>query len=884
MDFFGVKLKNPGVSQIENVKLETLSSHPNSDNFVGRIYFNSGDKLFYYCTNPVGPVFTPFATGGDATALQNEVDAIEASLGAGIGTNGSFQTAGFTGATYISSPTSFTNAIMQLDSAINSNNTLAELDDVTLGTLANKDVLYYDSSANKWKNAPVGATSGVQGYDAGLDSLAALVASAGDMIYATAADTYTTTASTSFGRGVLNLADAAALRSYAGSVIGTDVQAWDTGLDALAAKSSTGIMVQTGANSYSSVTLTAPSEGFTITNADGVAGNPTFVLANDLAALEGLTTTGYVIRTGDGTAVTRSIAGTSGRIVVSNGDGVETDTNVDLATVSQGSGGSFLKFMVDSYGRVSANTAVTTADITGLVDSTYVNVTGDSMSGNLTMTGGATVTGVPNPVNGSDAVNKAYTDALVTGLTWKNAVRVLSDANVNLATAGLLTIHGVTLVDGDRVLVTSQTNATENGIYVAHPGSWVRALDMDTSAEIPRAATLVSEEDTSYGHTAWVCTNADGVVVGTDNITFVQFNGAAGITAGTGLSLVGNTLNVNLGAGIVELDSDNVGIDLYNSTTGAIILTTDGSARSTSNTTKLHLLLKSAGGLTQDVNGLYIPSAGVINAMLANSTLTLNADSGTSNPIALGETLLIQGVSVQGISTSISDNTFTVTAADASSSQKGVASFNATNFTVTSGNVIIAAGGVSGTELNTSVAGTGLSGGGGSALSVNVDNSTLEIPDDTLQVKDGGITNIKLANSSVTFAGNSGTPDPVALGETVTISGSGGVSTAITANTVSISLASNLSILASETATSGNVLVGNGTNFVSTKVRHEQSFSAVTSVSVNHNLGVKYCVVQVFDNNDYVVIPYSIKMNDANNCTVSFGSNSVTGTVVVIAR
>lgn len=49
-------------------------------------------------------------------------------------------------------------------------------------------------------------------------------------------------------------------------------------------------------------------------------------------------------------------------------------------------------------------------------------------------------------------------------------------------------------------------------------------------------------------------------------------------------------------------------------------------------------------------------------------------------------------------------------------------------------------------KLTTSVAGSGLSGGGGSALSVNVDNSTIEISADTLQVKDGGITNAKVAS------------------------------------------------------------------------------------------------------------------------------------------
>lgn len=59
-------------------------------------------------------------------------------------------------------------------------------------------------------------------------------------------------------------------------------------------------------------------------------------------------------------------------------------------------------------------------------------------------------------------------------------------------------------------------------------------------------------------------------------------------------------------------------------------------------------------------------------------------------------------------------------------------------------------------KINVSAAGNGLSGGGGSALAVNVDNSTIEINADTLRVKDLGITGAKLAADSVddTKAGN----------------------------------------------------------------------------------------------------------------------------------
>lgn len=58
--------------------------------------------------------------------------------------------------------------------------------------------------------------------------------------------------------------------------------------------------------------------------------------------------------------------------------------------------------------------------------------------------------------------------------------------------------------------------------------------------------------------------------------------------------------------------------------------------------------------------------------------------------------------------------------------------------------VKVADAGITGTELAASVAGDGLSGGAGSALSVNTDDSTIEKSSDALRVKDAGITAAKL--------------------------------------------------------------------------------------------------------------------------------------------
>lgn len=60
---------------------------------------------------------------------------------------------------------------------------------------------------------------------------------------------------------------------------------------------SDGIIVKNGSD-IESRTITAPVAGITVSNGDGVAGDPTLALANDLEAVEGLATTGLVRRTG----------------------------------------------------------------------------------------------------------------------------------------------------------------------------------------------------------------------------------------------------------------------------------------------------------------------------------------------------------------------------------------------------------------------------------------------------------------------------------------------------------------------------------------------------------------------------------------------------------
>jgi hypothetical protein len=926
-------------SEIQNLRVQKYASfsafpgYGSSD--AGRMVFATDTDILYYGSATLNS-WQPLATGGNAFSL-TEGRAIETSLGAGVTyATGVFNASAFT--SFVSpdfaTPSSFTDAINQVAAQVTGHDTLYELADVSLSavlptgpkflfkpvtgnwvdhTLVLADVTDVTTTATELNQLH---TSGAVLAD--FIKLHGLTASAADLslLNGAAAGTgdYAGAAITSTNLSYL---------SGSTSNIQTQLdnkQPLDATLTALSGIDAlTGILVETTTNTFVARTLVAPSQGITITNPAGIAGNPTFALANDLAALEGLTTTGYIVRTGDGTATTRSIAGTVGNIVVTNGSGVASDTSIDLAVVTDAGTGSFLKFTTDTFGRVTGTTPVVTTDITGLVDSTYVNVTGDTMTGSLVMATGTHITLTDTAVSATDAVNKAYVDALQNGLSWKQAVRAATTANITLS--GTQSVDGVALVAGDRVLVKNQTTLAQNGIYVVAAGAWTRALDMDQPAEFAGSAVIIQEGtlQADYGYTQIKVVTT----VGTSDVVWNQFSGSSVLTPGVGLYQSGNVLNVALGAGIAELPTQEVGIDLYNAAGGnlALILTTDGSTHSTATGAQLFLLLDAAGAMEQTSAGLRIGAGLVTNTMLTNSSVTLNSDTGTAT-LSLGGTLEVKGVSAQGISTSNTGTSITVTAADASSSQKGVAKFDSGDFAVTAGNVSIKAGGVDNTQLAFSY--ITMAGGTGSDL-VNLGETFTFSDASSISIAGGDLVQTTIGANSVSFAlrqatvsapgvasfnsaqysvtagavslamtlGQGGLTnvaaavDAAATGDVMSYDGVLHAWTAVSrATLLSTQSISDLSDVTITSPAAQQALIYNGTQWVNQKVYHLETIAvAATTWTVTHNLGQQYCNVTVVDsttgNVDNVIIPQSIVFTNTSTLTVTFNT-AIAGKVVVM--
>jgi hypothetical protein len=228
-----------------------------------------------------------------------------------------------------------------------------------------------------------------------------------------------------------------------------------------------------------------------------------------------------------------------------------------------------------------------------------VNRAGDSMTGQLAMNN-ERIIGVGAPVNANDAIRKIDLDTAIANLNWQDDVLAIQVDNTLVPE----------LVEGSRYIVTDVANlnagfgviadVANNDIVEYVGGAFVVAYDISAAGAQAAGTFTTNIADGSFYRY---------------NGSWSRFEGVDSIVAGTGLVRSGNVFNVNMGAGISELPSDEIGIDVR--ANGGLFLTEDGSVASTGASAQLAVLLQSTGGLDIGVDGgVQVKSQGIVAAML----------------------------------------------------------------------------------------------------------------------------------------------------------------------------------------------------------------------------------------------------------------------------
>jgi hypothetical protein len=397
---------------------------------------------------------------------------------------------------------------------------------------------------------------------------------------------------------------------------------------------SNGIVVRTALGATVARTLTGPAAGITVTAGDGVSANPTLALANDLAAVEGLATTGLAVRTAADTWAARTLTGPAAGVSVANGDGVSGNPTISLANDLSAVEG------LASNG-IAVRTATDTWAVRTLTAGGGITIThGDGISANPT---------VAVDINGSASA--------VGGVASDDEVLIYDTSASALRKATVATISG----SGSTTVSISANDTT--------PAVLATKLVAGTGI------TLTENND---GGNETLTVAAAGDVAGpggsTDN-AWARWSGSAGtaiqngawveadtgaVTAGGDLDMSGYDLTVDFST--IEAAGEHAEENDANATANVTIQATDPTVLRRTLTGDVTLLVAGAPTpgkgwstelrTTQDGTGgrdlTILPANMLVNpATLSTQSVTVSADAHTLSFYGTG-TVTLSGVSTAG--------------------------------------------------------------------------------------------------------------------------------------------------------------------------------------------------------------------------------------------
>jgi len=361
---------------------------------------------------------------------------------------------------------------------------------------------------------------------------------------------------------------------------------------------------------------TASQNGIYIINADGNAATRSTDMAASSEAAgvfmfveEGTTNadTGWLCTTNDASDtvgthdLTFSQFSGAGQITAGTAltkTGNQLDVETDNSTIEATGGTGALK--VKDLGIGTSKIADSAVTVSKMADIASMKVLGN-VSGGDAAPSAITILDEDNMASNSATALatqqsiKAYVDSVAAGLDPKDSVVVATTASFTMSstassstlvlangeggfnsTADTLTIDGVSVTAGSRILIKDGVNSNSSGVHNKWNGIYtVGALNGSTltltrtndadQGDITGGAHVFVEQGTVNGDTGYVCTNDGTINVGTTAITWSQFSGPGTFSAGDGLDLTGKVFSLDLKAsGGLKIESTELAIEPAN--------------------------------------------------------------------------------------------------------------------------------------------------------------------------------------------------------------------------------------------------------------------------------------------------------------------------------